>query len=55
MINENELKIGKHAGDNNHNSMSFGINSTIFEIVKLVGLGLVESPQLEHSTGLLFF
>jgi hypothetical protein len=27
----------------------------IFEIVKVVGLGLVESPQVEYSTGLLFF
>ncbi len=27
----------------------------IFEIVKVVGLGLVESPQVECSTGLLFF
>jgi hypothetical protein len=27
----------------------------IFEIVKVVGLGLVESPNVEYSTGLLFF
>jgi hypothetical protein len=27
----------------------------IFEIVKVVGLGLVESPDVEYSTGLLFF
>ncbi len=27
----------------------------IFEIVKVAGLGLVESPQVEYSTGLLFF
>ena len=27
----------------------------IFEIVKVVGLGMIESPNAEHSTGLLFF
>ena len=27
----------------------------IFEIVKVVGLGLIESPNVEYSTGLLFF
>ena len=27
----------------------------IFEIVKVVGLGLIESPNVEYSTGLFFF
>lgn len=27
----------------------------IYEIVKVVGLGLIESPYVEHSTGLIFF
>ena len=26
----------------------------IFEIVKVVGLGMIESPNVEYSTGLLF-
>jgi hypothetical protein len=26
----------------------------VFEIVKLTGLGLMESPNIEHSTGLLY-
>jgi len=36
-------------------SQNFIQMKNIFEIVKVVGLGLIESPNVEYSTGLLFF
>jgi predicted 3-demethylubiquinone-9 3-methyltransferase (glyoxalase superfamily) len=31
------------------------MDTKVFEIVKVVGLGIKESMDVEHSTGLLFF